>query len=128
MKKDKNIQNEPVAIVNKDANGKVISAAFPVSKRTKKDQSKTSVAYTLIAVLLHILAIAPVVAVPIVLAVKCYQLAPYYSMWHFVGVIISAVFAIIYMIVIFCVTRKKPKSSEELECLSRCSSTSKVAN
>ncbi|MDE7373408.1 MAG: hypothetical protein K2N18_05025, partial [Clostridia bacterium] len=111
MKKDKNIKNEPVAIVNKDADGKVIGAAFPVSKRTKKDQSKTSVIYTLLAVLLHVLAFVPVVAVPIVLAVKCYQLAPYYSFWHFIGVIISAVFAIIYTVVVFCVTRKKSKSN-----------------
>lgn len=112
MEKDKNIiKQEAETIVNRDGDGKIISAAFPVSERTKKDQSKTSVVYTLIAVLLHILAFIPIVAIPIVLAVKCQQLAPYYSFWHYVGVIVAVVFAIIYAVVVVCVTRKASKSN-----------------
>ncbi|MCM1306170.1 MAG: pentapeptide repeat-containing protein [Bacteroides sp.] len=111
MEKDKKIKNEAVGIVNKDAQGNVINAAFPVSKRTKRDQSKTSVMYTLLAVILYVLAFLPVVIVPVVLAVKCYMLAPYYSLWHFIGVIVSIVFAIIYAVVIFAVSRKKSKSN-----------------
>lgn len=98
-------------IYNLDKQGEIIEEAFPVSKRTKKDQSKTSVGYTLVAVLLHILAFAPILAVTIVLAAKCYQLAPYYSFWPFVGVIIAGVFGLIFLAVTLTVTRKNSKSS-----------------
>ena len=37
MEKDKNIiKQEAETIVNRDGDGKIISAAFPVSERTKK--------------------------------------------------------------------------------------------
>ena len=98
-------------IYNLDKQGEIIEEAFPVSKRTKKDQSKTSVGYTLVAVLLHILAFVPILAVTIVLAAKCYQLAPYYTFWPFVGVIIAGVFGLIFLGVTLAVTRKNSKSN-----------------
>ncbi|MDE5601365.1 MAG: hypothetical protein K2J16_02600, partial [Clostridia bacterium] len=106
MKKYKDID-----IINRDNEGNVIEESFPVSKRTKKDQRKTSVGYSLVAFLLHILAIVPLIAVSAVLAVKCYNLTPYYSFWCFIGVIIVGVFGLIYAIVALIVTRKKSKSS-----------------
>lgn len=111
MEKDTALKNQTPEVINQDAEGKVISEAFPVSSRTKRDQRKTSVIYTLIAALLHIVAFVPVIAAPVVLAIKCYQLAPYYTFWHFIGVIIAVVFAIIYAVVVLCVTRKKSKSN-----------------
>ncbi|MDE6059874.1 MAG: hypothetical protein K2G31_00145 [Clostridia bacterium] len=106
MKKYKEID-----IINRDNEGNVIEESFPVSKRTKDDQRKTSVGYSLVAFLLHLLAIVPLIAVSTVLAVKCYNLTPYYSFWCFVGVIIVGVFALIYAIVTLIVTRRRSKSS-----------------
>lgn len=111
MKKNAVINNENVNIVNKDGDGNVISTAFPVSERTKKDQSKTSVAFTLIAVILLVLAFLPVVIMPIILAAATHELAPYYGAWHYIGLIIGIVFAVIYAVVIVCVTRKSTKSN-----------------
>ena len=111
MKKNAAINNENVNIVNKDGDGNVISTAFPVSERTKKDQSKTSVAFTLIAVILLVLAFLPVVIMPIILAAATHELAPYYGAWHYIGLIIGIVFAVIYAVVIVCVTRKSSKSN-----------------
>ncbi|MDE6302168.1 MAG: hypothetical protein K2M36_01080, partial [Clostridia bacterium] len=105
-KNDKNID-----IVNVDNQGNVIPKAFPVSERTKKDQRKTSVGYTLIAVLLHILAFLPIIGVATVLAVRCYELMPYYSFWPFIGVIVVGVFGLIFLAVTLIVTRKKAKSN-----------------
>ena len=104
-------RNENLNAVNRDNQGNVIDTAFPVSERTRRDQRKTSVGYTLVSVLLHILAFVPLIAVSLVLAIKCYKLVPYYSIWPFVGVIIVAVFGLIFGIVALCVTRKKSKSS-----------------
>ena len=79
---NQDVQNEQLAMdadmLNRDQNGNVIPA-FPVSKRTKKDQSKTSVLYTVAAILLHVLAYLPIVIVSVVLGVKCYNLMPYYT-------------------------------------------------
>ena len=105
-KDDRNID-----IVNVDNQGNVIPKAFPVSERTKKDQRKTSVGYTLIAVLLHILAFLPIIGVSAVLAARCYELMPYYSFWPFVGVIVVGLFGLIFLAVTLIVTRKKSKSS-----------------
>ncbi len=104
-------RNENLDVVNYDDQGNVIDTAFPVSDRTRRNQSKTSVGYTLIAVLLHILAFVPIIAVSIVLAVKCYNLVPYYSFWPFVGVIVVGLFGLIFLVVSLCVTRKKSKSN-----------------
>lgn len=104
-------KNENINVVNYDSQGNVIDAAFPVSERTKKDQSKTSVGYTLVSVLLHILAFVPIIAVSLVLAIRTYKLVPYYTVWPFVGVIVVGVFGLIYMTVALCVSRKKSKSS-----------------
>lgn len=110
MKKNKvesveNVNNQPdtMTIAESDL------PAAEISNRTKKDQRKTSVGYTALAVILYILAFVPVVIVPIVLGVKSYELMPYYGFWPFVGVIIAAVFAIIYAVVIIVVSRKNAK-------------------
>ena len=106
MKKYKDID-----IINRDNEGNVIEESFPVSKRTKDDQRKTSVGFSLVAFLLHVLAIVPIIAVSAVLAAKCYNLTPYYSFWCFIGVIIVGVFGLIYAVVALIVTRRKSKSS-----------------
>ena len=106
MKKYKDID-----IINRDNEGNVIENSFPVSERTKKDQRKTSVGFSLVAFLLHVLAIVPIIAVSAVLAVKTYNLTPYYSFWCFIGVIVVGVFGLLYAIITLIVTRKKSKSS-----------------
>lgn len=111
---NQDVQNEQLAMdadmLNRDQNGDVIPA-FPVSKRTKKDQSKTSVLYTVAAILLHVLAYLPIVIVSIVLGVKCYNLMPYYTFWPFVGVILAGVLGLVFMTVALVVNRKKSKGS-----------------
>lgn len=111
---NQDVQNEQLAMdadmLNRDQNGNVIPA-FPVSKRTKKDQSKTSVLYTVAAILLHVLAYLPIVIVSIVLGVKCYNLMPYYTFWPFVGVILAGVLGLVFMTVALVVNRKKSKGS-----------------
>ena len=111
---NQDVQNEQLAMdadmLNRDQNGDVIPA-FPVSKRTKKDQSKTSVLYTLAAILLHVLAYLPIVIVSIVLGVKCYNLMPYYTFWPFVGVILAGILGLVFMTVALVVNRKKSKGS-----------------
>lgn len=113
---NQDVQNEQVALdeqddmLNRDKDGNVIPA-FPVSKRTKKDQSKTSVLYTVAAILLHVLAYLPIVIVSVVLGVKCYNLMPYYTFWPFVGVILAGVLGLVFMTVALVVNRKKSKSS-----------------
>lgn len=111
---NQDVQNEQPAMdadmLNRDQNGNVIPA-FPVSKRTKKDQSKTSVLYTVAAILLHVLAYLPIVIVSAVLGVKCYNLMPYYTFWPFVGVILAGVLGLVFMTVALVVNRKKSKGS-----------------
>ena len=111
---NQDVQNEQLAMdadmLNRDQNGNVIPA-FPVSKRTKKDQSKTSVLYTVAAILLHVLAYLPIVIVSVVLGVKCYNLMPYYTFWPFVGVILAGVLGLVFMTVALVVNRKKSKGS-----------------
>ena len=111
---NQDVQNEQPAMdadmLNRDRNGNVIPA-FPVSKRTKKDQSKTSVLYTVAAILLHVLAYLPIVIVSVVLGVKCYNLMPYYTFWPFVGVILAGVLGLVFMTVALVVNRKKSKGS-----------------
>lgn len=113
---NQDLQNEQVALdeqddmLNRDENGNVIPA-FPVSKRTKKDQSKTSVLFSVAAILLHVLAYLPIVIVSVVLGVKCYNLMPYYSFWPFVGVILAGVLGLVFMTVALVVNRKKSKGS-----------------
>ena len=111
---NQDVQNEQLDMdadmLNRDQNGDVIPA-FPVSKRTKKDQSKTSVLYTVAAILLHVLAYLPIVIVSIVLGVKCYNLMPYYTFWPFVGVILAGVLGLVFMTVALVVNRKKSKGS-----------------
>lgn len=94
----------------RDKNGEPIPA-YPVSKRTKKDQRKTSVGYTVLAVLLHILAYLPIIAASAVLGYRCYELMPYYSFWPFVGVILAGVLGLVFMTVTLIVTRRKSKKS-----------------
>lgn len=111
---NQDVQNEQPAMdadmLNRDQNGNVIPA-FPVSKRTKKDQSKTSVLYTVAAILLHVLAYLPIVIVSVVLGVKCYNLMPYYTFWPFVGVILAGVLGLVFMTVALVVNRKNSKGS-----------------
>lgn len=113
---NQDLQNEQVALdeqddmLNRDKDGNVIPA-FPVSKRTKIDQSKTSVLYTVAAILLHVLAYLPIVIVSVVLGVKCYNLMPYYSFWPFVGVILAGILGLVFMTVALVVNRKKSKGS-----------------
>lgn len=113
---NEDLQNEQVALdeqddmLNRDKDGNVIPA-FPVSKRTKRDQSKTSVLFSVAAILLHVLAYLPIVIVSVVLGVKCYNLMPYYSFWPFVGVILAGVLGLVFMTVALVVNRKKSKGS-----------------
>lgn len=95
---------EEVADVN-------VKKAFPISKRTKNDQSRTSVLYTVATVVLYVLAYLPIFLISLVLGVKCYNLMPYYSFWPFVGVIIAGLFGVIFMTITLVVTRKKSKRS-----------------
>lgn len=113
---NQDLQNEQVALdeqddmLNRDKDGNVIPA-FPVSKRTKRDQSKTSVLFSVAAILLHVLAYLPIVIVSVVLDVKCYNLMPYYSFWPFVGVILAGILGLVFMTVALVVNRKKSKGS-----------------
>lgn len=113
---NQDLQNEQVALdeqddmLNRDKDGNVIPA-FPVSKRTKRDQSKTSVLFSVAAILLYVLAYLPIVIVSVVLGVKCYNLMPYYSFWPFVGVILAGVLGLVFMTVALVVNRKKSKGS-----------------
>lgn len=113
---NQDLQNEQVALdeqddmLNRDKDGNVIPA-FPVSNRTKRDQSKTSVLFSVAAILLHVLAYLPIVIVSVVLGVKCYNLMPYYSFWPFVGVILAGVLGLVFMTVVLVVNRKKSKGS-----------------
>ena len=113
---NRDLQNEQVALdeqddmLNRDKDGNVIPA-FPVSKRTKRDQSKTSVLFSVAAILLHVLAYLPIVIVSVVLGVKCYNLMPYYSFWPFVGVILAGILGLVFMTVALVVNRKKSKGS-----------------
>lgn len=113
---NQDLQNEQVALdeqddmLNRDKDGNVIPA-FPVSKRTKRDQSKTSVLFSVAAILLHVLAYLPIVIVSVVLGVKCYNLMPYYFFWPFVGVILAGVLGLVFMTVALVVNRKKSKGS-----------------
>lgn len=113
---NQDLQNEQAALdeqddmLNRDKDGNVIPA-FPVSKRTKRDQSKTSVLFSVAAILLHVLAYLPIVIVSVVLGVKCYNLMPYYSFWPFVGVILAGILGLVFMTVALVVNRKKSKGS-----------------
>lgn len=113
---NQDLQNEQVALdeqddmLNRDKDGNVIPA-FPVSKRTKRDQSKTSVLFSVAAILLHVLAYLPIVIVSVVLGVKCYNLMPYYSFWPFVGVILAGILGLVFVTVALVVNRKKSKGS-----------------
>lgn len=113
---NQDLQNEQVALdeqddmLNRDKDGNVIPA-FPVNKRTKRDQSKTSVLFSVAAILLHVLAYLPIVIVSVVLGVKCYNLMPYYSFWPFVGVILAGILGLVFMTVALVVNRKKSKGS-----------------
>lgn len=113
---NQDLQNEQVALdekddmLNRDKDGNVIPA-FPVSKRTKRDQSKTSVLFSVAAILLHVLAYLPIVIVSVVLGVKCHNLMPYYSFWPFVGVILAGILGLVFMTVALVVNRKKSKGS-----------------
>ncbi len=102
--------DQTIDMLNRDKDGNVIPA-FPVSKRTKRDQSKTSVAYTVTAILLYVLAYVPIIAISFVLAVKCYELLPYYTFWPFVGVILAGILGLVFMTVVLVVSRKNSKSS-----------------
>lgn len=110
VKDEQAVQDEQCDMLNRDANGNVIPA-FPVSNRTKRDQSKTSVLFSVAAILLHVLAYLPIVIVSVVLGVKCYNLMPYYSFWPFVGVILAGVLGLVFMTVALVVNRKKSKGS-----------------
>ncbi len=88
-----------------------VDKAFPISKRTKHDQSRTSVLYTVATVVLYVLAYLPIFIISLVLGIKCYNLMPYYSVWPFVGVIIAGLFGVIFMTITLVVTRKKSKRS-----------------
>lgn len=110
VKDEQAVQDEQCDMLNRDADGNVIPA-FPVSNRTKRDQSKTSVLFSVAAILLHVLAYLPIVIVSVVLGVKCYNLMPYYSFWPFVGVILAGVLGLVFMTVALVVNRKKSKGS-----------------
>lgn len=110
VKDEQAVHDEQCDMLNRDENGNVIPA-FPVSNRTKRDQSKTSVLFSVAAILLHVLAYLPIVIVSVVLGVKCYNLMPYYSFWPFVGVILAGILGLVFMTVALVVNRKKSKGS-----------------
>lgn len=85
--------------------------AYEAGKSAKQDHRKTSIFYTIISILLYIIAIVPIIVVPVVLAVRCYELVPYYTFLPFLGVIIGGVFALIFTVVALVVSRKNTKSS-----------------
>ncbi len=105
-KKEKN----KVDMLNYDAQGNVIPA-FPVGKGAKRDAKKSSVGFSIAAVILQILAFVPIIACTIPLALKGYGLAPNYTIWHFVGTIVAGLFGLIFMVIALVVQRKKSKSS-----------------
>lgn len=123
MINEENVQNvqpaeeettQPVEIENNDEielNDVKVDKAFPVSKRTKRDQSKTSVVFTVLSIVLYVLAYLPIVLVSLVLAVKTYNLMPYYTFWPFVGVILAGILGLVFMTITLVVTRKKSKKS-----------------
>ncbi len=88
-----------------------VDKAFPISKRTKNDQSRTSVLYTVASIVLYVLAYLPIFIISLVLGIKCHNLVPYYSFWPFVGVIIAGLFGVIFMTIALVVTRKNSKRS-----------------
>lgn len=110
---DENVETEQVADAEQsvETKKKKLDKAFPISKRTKGDQSKTSVVYSVLSVVLYVLAYLPILIVSLVLAIKCYKLVPYYSFWPFVGVIIAGVFGLIFMTITLIVARKNSKRS-----------------
>ncbi len=85
--------------------------AYDADQSAKKDHRKTSVGYTLVSILLYIVALVPLIAVPAVLAIRCYELVPYYSFWPFIGVIIGGVFALLFTVIALIVCRKNSKGS-----------------
>jgi len=95
---------------NYDNEGNLIPA-FPVSEETQKDKFKTSVGYSLIAVLLYIFAMVPVIVIPLVIALKCYDLLPYYGLWDFIGVVLAGVFMLVFFLVAIVVSRPHSKHS-----------------
>ncbi len=99
-----------VDMLNYDADGNVIPA-FPVNSRTKRDAKKSSVGFSVIAVILQILAIVPVVICPIFLALEGYETAPYYGFWHFIGVILGGVLVLAFSVIALIVQRRKSKHS-----------------
>ncbi len=104
MSKNKNTQNR---VELKDMSNVPAAAT---TKRTKKDQRKTSVGYTALSIILYVITLIPLIALPLGLAIKSYELAPYYGIWCFVGVIVGGAFALIFGIVTLIVSRKKSKS------------------
>lgn len=94
----------------RDKDGNPIPA-YPASKGAKKDQRKTSVVYTVLSIMLYILAYLPILIGSVVLAIKCYKLVPYYTFWPFVGVILAGVLGLVFMTVTLVVTRRSSKHS-----------------
>lgn len=107
---EKNLTNEQVEMINHDNQGNVIPA-FPVSEQTKKDHRKTSVAYSTLAIILHVLSFVPIFAITLVLAIHCYNLMPYYGFWPFVGTILAGVFGLVFMAIALTIARKNSKHS-----------------
>lgn len=64
---------------------------------------------TALEAVFYILSFPVIIILAAVFGVETYKLMPYYSFWPFVGTILIAVFALIFLIVALCVTRKKAK-------------------
>lgn len=109
MKKKNNVAL-PEDNHNYDNEGNVLPA-FPTSASDQKDKAKTSVGFTVVAWILHILAFLPIIAATLVLGIYCYKLVPYYTFWPFVGTILVGLFAIIFYVISIVVARKNSKSS-----------------
>jgi len=88
-----------------------VDKAFPVSKRTKRDQSRTSVVYSVASVVLYVLSYLPISLISLVLGIKCYNLMPYYSFWPFVSVILVGIVGLVFTTITLVVARKKSKKS-----------------
>lgn len=64
---------------------------------------------TTLEVVFYVLSFPILIILAGVFGYEMYQLVPYYSFWPFVGTILAAVLALVFLIVSLCVTRKKSK-------------------
>ena len=106
-------KNSPIKdeYIMQDQEGNVIPPFEVDKKRAKHNLVKTSTGYTVFAAILYVLTFLPIAGVTLVLAIKSYQLLPYYGFWPFIGVILVGVFALFFYLLLLIVARKNSKRS-----------------